>query len=115
MYSVSLTVASCGCSHSAVDSSSHSGKPGSRRRNAWPIGVSAALIRASSWGVSSVAVDGSTGTITSLRHGERITMLAASGSQRMLNSRRGALTNSRANCRADTLSRRRRGLRLPPM
>jgi hypothetical protein len=77
-------------------------------------GRAALASRAISAGDSCVAVEGSTGTMVILRQGARAMMLAASGSKRMLNSRRGLLTNSRAKSAA-RLSSTWRGLRLPPM
>ena len=52
-------------------------------------------------GVSCVAVEGSTGTMVTFAHDAWATMLAASGSKRILNSRRGVFTNSRAKSSAE--------------
>src|SRR5712671_3666360 len=61
-------------------------------------------------GVKKVFVVGSMGTWVILRQGSCSTIDAASGSQRILNSRRGAFAYSAAKALFDGL-----GLKLPPM
>src|SRR5260221_10906546 len=101
-YSGSDLLISVGSSQTAVASSSHKGKPVSVTFfTICASGVPDLVISFSSLALSSVAVDGSAGTITICFQGARKAILAASGSQRKLNSRRGVLMYSRANCSAD--------------